>query len=142
MNLVAQSNDASLVAIYEEEAARVGFSGGMCMVPAAGFASCVFVSESPDDTWDRIGTHLLHDAHGYAAFEGVPPEEGSMSKARTVEELRAENGNYRIFTPEQARDYAAAYGLIVAHPLCGGTPPEVGWESLRLLRTEVFPPTT
>ena len=139
MNFIAQAGDASLTAAYEEEASRVGFTGGMCMVPPPGFASCVFVSESPDDTWDRIGAHLLHDAHGYAEFEGVAPDEGSMSQATTVEELRAENGNYRILTPEQARDYAATYGFIVAHPLCGGTPPEIGWESLRLLRSEVFP---
>lgn len=139
MNFVAQSPDPSLAEVYAAEAERLGLEPGMCMVPAEGFASCVFVSEDPDETWDRIGPHLLHDAHGYAAFEGVAPAQGSMSQATTVDELRAEAGAYRIFTPAEAREYLATYGVLVTHPLCGGTPPDVGWESLRLIADEVIP---
>jgi alkanesulfonate monooxygenase SsuD/methylene tetrahydromethanopterin reductase-like flavin-dependent oxidoreductase (luciferase family) len=138
MNFLAQASDPGLAEAYTAEAARLGIEPGNCMVPAEGFASCVFVSENPDETWDRIGHHLLHDAHGYAAFEDVPPSQGTMSQATTVDELREERGAYRILTPAEARDYLGTYGVLVAHPLCGGTPPEVGWESLRLIVDEVL----
>jgi hypothetical protein len=63
------------------------------------------------------------------------------SRARSLEELRAE-GKYRVLTPEACVARAKEQGpwaTLVLYPLCGGTPPELGWESVRLLCEEVLP---
>jgi hypothetical protein len=62
------------------------------------------------------------------------------SHARTVEALRAE-GLYRVLTPAQCLERAQAmgpYAAFVLYPLCGGTPPELAWQSVRLYADEVL----
>ena len=61
------------------------------------------------------------------------------SLARNVEELRAEAGNYRIFSPEEAVQHIRRYGVLLTQPLAGGLPPELAWKSLRLLAETVLP---
>ncbi len=97
-----------------------------------------FVARDPERAWSELGPYLLHDARMYAEWLG---EAGSASKsvAGSVEELRSEQGAYRIFTPEQAIEHIRASGLFLAQPLCGGLPPELAWPSLELLASEVLP---
>jgi hypothetical protein len=66
---------------------------------------------------------------------------GSITKstALSVDALRAENGNYRIFTPEQAAARIRRDGALMLQPLCGGLPPEIAWQSLELLASDVLP---
>jgi hypothetical protein len=59
--------------------------------------------------------------------------------ASSVEELRAENGSYRIFSVDEAVEHVRATGLFLAQPLCGGLPPKLAWSSLELLVDEVLP---
>jgi hypothetical protein len=56
-----------------------------------------------------------------------------VSHATTVDELRAENGAYRIVTVEEARSLRDQYGMLAVQPLCGGIPPAVAWSYLRNL---------
>jgi hypothetical protein len=74
----------------------------------------------------------------YASWLG---ELGSITKsrARGVEALRAENGSYRIFTPDEAVDRIRKHGVLMLQPLCGGLPPEIAWKSLELLASDVLP---
>ena len=97
-----------------------------------------FVAEDPDAAWRRIGPHLLHDARSYAAWL---EDAGSVSKsvATSVEALRAENGAYRIFTPDEAVAHVRKNGVLLLQPLCGGIPPKVAWEHLELVATKVAP---
>jgi len=47
-----------------------------------------------------------------------------------------------VLTPEQCIERARTQGPLAAFvhfPLCGGTPPALGWESLRLYAEEVLP---
>jgi hypothetical protein len=57
------------------------------------------------------------------------------------DELRA-TGKYPVMTPdeliEECRRLGPA-GMVLLHPLMGGTPPELAWESLRLIEPEVLP---
>jgi len=49
-------------------------------------------------------------------------------------------GKYRVLSPEQC--IAAGQdgeGVFVLHPLCGGLPPERGWECLHLYVEQVLP---
>ena len=72
-----------------------------------------------------------------AAGESNPS--ATKSETTTVEQLRAENGAYRVFTPDEAVAYVREHGVLQLMPLCGGIPPEVAWESLELVASKVLP---
>ena len=63
----------------------------------------------------------------------------SKSTAATVESLRAQQGAYRIFTPDEAVAYVRGHGPLLLQPLCGGLPPALAWRSLELIATKVLP---
>ena len=99
---------------------------------------CAFVARDPDQAWAEIGPHLLHDAQMYAKWLG-DASAVTKSVAGSVEELRAENGTFRIFTPEQAVRHVQETGVLLMQPLCGGLPPKLAWPSLELVVDEVLP---
>ena len=58
--------------------------------------------------------------------------------------MRAE-GKYRVLTPDACVEAARAEGpgaVMLHFPLCGGTPPDLGWESLELYAEKVLPRLT
>jgi len=108
---------------------------------APGETELLFVSEDPERSWAEIGRYLLHDAMTYASWQ-LPGQHSTVhSEATTVDELRAE-GPYVIRTPEECIERARAGGPLtpfIHYPLCGGLPPEHGWQSLRLFAEQVMP---
>ena len=56
----------------------------------------------------------------------------------TVADLKA-SGMWEVVTPDQCVELARRYGSVVLHPLMGGMPPELGWESLQLYVDKVLP---
>jgi alkanesulfonate monooxygenase SsuD/methylene tetrahydromethanopterin reductase-like flavin-dependent oxidoreductase (luciferase family) len=141
MAFFAQASDPRLEAVYREECARHGREPGMCIIPAAGAATTIFVATDVDEGRDRYGPCMLHDARMYASWLGDAAA-ASKSAAITIDALRAEGGAYRVLTPEQAVDYVRGFGLLTLHPLCGGCPPEDAWRSLELVGREVLPALT
>ena len=99
----------------------------------------MIVARDVDRAWAEIGPHLLHDARMYAQWMGETNVSATKSVAQTVDQLRAENGNYRIFTPGEAIEHARTTGPLMLQPLCGGTPPKLAWESLELIVSDVLP---
>jgi hypothetical protein len=110
----------------------------MCIIPAPGTATSIFLAENVDRAWERIGPYMLHDARMYASWLGET-DAASKSTALSVDDLRAEAGAYRVLTPDQAVDYIRAHGALALHPLCGGCPPELAWETLNLVASDVLP---
>ncbi len=54
----------------------------------------------------------------------------------------ATEGKYRVLTPDECVEAARREGpsaLFLHFPLCGGTPPELGWQSLHLYADKVLP---
>jgi alkanesulfonate monooxygenase SsuD/methylene tetrahydromethanopterin reductase-like flavin-dependent oxidoreductase (luciferase family) len=103
------------------------------------------LSKDPDADWERIAPFALHEANAYGAIMAEAgtsgTDVGGYASADSAEALRA-TGQYRVVTPEQYVDElkamgAAAFGLF--HPMMGGIPPELAWQSLKLLETEVIP---
>jgi alkanesulfonate monooxygenase SsuD/methylene tetrahydromethanopterin reductase-like flavin-dependent oxidoreductase (luciferase family) len=139
MGLIAEGGDPSLAALYAAECEKAATTPGLCIVPPGGSVTSAFVAEDPDRAWAEIGPYLLHDAKMYAAWMGRGHTSVSRSDAADVAALRAENGPYRIFTPEEARAHLKAHGLLLMQPLCGGLPPELAWPSLELLAAKVLP---
>ena len=125
---------------YRDECRAVGrepgpfFGGGDHTLAAA------FVDHDPDAAWDRLGRYLLRDARAYAAWNGAAdkPLPGTVAAAATLDDVRAA-GRYRIFTPADAVAYIRHHGPLMLHPLCGGAPPDLGWNTLRLVADEVLP---
>jgi alkanesulfonate monooxygenase SsuD/methylene tetrahydromethanopterin reductase-like flavin-dependent oxidoreductase (luciferase family) len=138
LGMVTQGGDASLADLYRSECARHGRAPGAFIHPPADTVTSAFVAQDVDRAWQQLGPHLLHDARMYAEWLG---EDGSVSKSRaaSVAELRAEQGPYRIFTPEEAVLHVRRAGLLLMHPLCGGIPPALAWEHLELVAKQVQP---
>jgi alkanesulfonate monooxygenase SsuD/methylene tetrahydromethanopterin reductase-like flavin-dependent oxidoreductase (luciferase family) len=130
MMLLPQHSDPALAEAYDEAALTAGNPPGMCMSPGDGAPTTLFVADDPDAAWVEIGEHLLHDARAYGEWLG---DNASLSgsRATTVDELRAENGAYRIVTLDEARALRDQYGTLSLQPLCGGIPPETAWRYLR-----------
>jgi alkanesulfonate monooxygenase SsuD/methylene tetrahydromethanopterin reductase-like flavin-dependent oxidoreductase (luciferase family) len=141
LGFFAQAWSPGLEDAYRDECARLGNEPGMCFVPSPQTATTIFVAEDVDRAWRELGPFMLHDACMYGAWLG-DADAVSKSTAPTVERLRAEGGPYRVLTPEQAVDYVRRHGALALHPLCGGCPPELAWETLRLVETEVLPALT
>jgi alkanesulfonate monooxygenase SsuD/methylene tetrahydromethanopterin reductase-like flavin-dependent oxidoreductase (luciferase family) len=138
LGMLTQGGDASLEQLYRDECARNGTQPGLFFDPPPGTVTSAFVAEDRDVAWRRLGPHLLHDARMYASWlEGS--DSVSRSDAQTVDELRASNGPYRIFTPDEAIAHVRANGVLLTQPLCGGLPPELAWESLHLIAKRVLP---
>lgn len=139
LDFLGEADRPDLVEVYAAEAERVGREPGMCLVPSAGSPSSVFVAEDVDDAWATIGPHLLHDAVTYGAWLGDGHDAVSKSTAATLDELRAEEGSYRIVTPDEAVEMIRANGYLGLQPLCGGVAPALAWRSLRLIERDVLP---
>jgi alkanesulfonate monooxygenase SsuD/methylene tetrahydromethanopterin reductase-like flavin-dependent oxidoreductase (luciferase family) len=131
--------DKDLSQLYRDECVRLGKEPGMVLMPKG--PGTLYVAEDPDKAWAQIGEHLLHDAMTYHTWQSADIRSHVNSHASTVEELRAE-GVYQVLTPEECVTLAGelgSYGSFTHHPLCGGTPPDLGWESLQLFADQVLP---
>jgi alkanesulfonate monooxygenase SsuD/methylene tetrahydromethanopterin reductase-like flavin-dependent oxidoreductase (luciferase family) len=138
----AQTDLPGLQEVYEGAARAHGHEPGMCMLPSPAMPSQVFVNDDIDAGWREIGPSLLADAVSYAEWNeaaGSADYTVSLSRSRTVEGLRAENGAHRVVSVRDAVDIITTYGTLALHPLCGGLDPEIGWRYLRRVGEEVLP---
>jgi alkanesulfonate monooxygenase SsuD/methylene tetrahydromethanopterin reductase-like flavin-dependent oxidoreductase (luciferase family) len=138
MPFFPQLRSSQLVAEYESERERLGLPAGFVISPGTGPLN-IFVSDDPDRTWGIIGEHLLHDARSYAQWQlDANMDSAALDTATTIEELR-KNDVYTVVTPEECADLVRTHGSLALHPLCGGIPPEIAWQSLELIASEVQP---
>lgn len=127
---------------YRAEVLRLGRTDpGALPTPSRGL---VILAEDPEQAWPEHAPYLLHEMNSYG--EWMSQAAGVTSPYTLVDDaaaLRAQ-GRYRILTPDQLVDEieAAPQVPVALHPLCGGTPPELGWASLRLLEEKVLPALT
>ena len=139
MGMIAMGANPELESIYLDACKEQGNPAGLFIEPSPGQPNSAFVAKDPDAAWEKWGPYLLHDAKGYAEWMGDEIESATKSVSLSVESLRAEKGNYRIFSPEEAIAEVEARGRIQMQPLCGGLPPEYAWESLNTLASDVLP---
>ena len=139
MDFIGEADRPDLAEIYTAEATRVGREPGGCLIPSAASPSSVFVADDVDAAWATIGPHLLHDATAYGAWLGDDHDAVTRSTATSVEQLRSEAANYRIVMPAEAVDLIHTHGYLGLQPLCGGLAPDLAWQSLHLIETEVLP---
>jgi alkanesulfonate monooxygenase SsuD/methylene tetrahydromethanopterin reductase-like flavin-dependent oxidoreductase (luciferase family) len=139
LGLFPSAEDRELAELYVQECERLGKQPGMVLMPSG--PAAVFVSEDPDKTWAEIGEYLLDDAMEYNAHLTSDMKSQAQAVSTTVDDLRAE-GVYQILTPDEClalADEVGPMGPITLHPLCGGTPTDVAWQSLELFADQVLP---
>ena len=84
--------------------------------------------------------HTLSASLAYAEWnKDTKHRTVSLSKGRTIEELRAERGAHRVINVAEAVELVKRWGRLGLHPLCGGCPPELAWTYLRRVVDEVMP---
>ena len=136
LGMIAQGLSDGIEKVYQAACQEAGHPPGLFVNPSPGSITAGFVSRDPDRAWSQIGPYLLHDARMYARWLGESHARRVGQWADTVADLRAAEGIYRIFTPEQAISHIRENGVWVTHPLCGGLPPELAWPSLELLASD------
>jgi alkanesulfonate monooxygenase SsuD/methylene tetrahydromethanopterin reductase-like flavin-dependent oxidoreductase (luciferase family) len=106
-----------------------------------GDTTATFLAADVEAAWDAIGPYVLHEANAYGAWAAAAGANTGYEQAADVEALRA-TGQYKVVTPDELVGQLRAQGdlgFALFHPLMGGIPPAVGWDSLRLLEHEVLP---
>jgi hypothetical protein len=136
--LSAATGDSTLAEVYYDECKKIGFQG-FAMIPVAASSGFIHISDDPERDWERIAPHALHEALAYDGWQ----RKGQHSlvhvpHAKTLDDLRA-SGVYNVLTPAEAIEVANTTGSIVLHPLMGGIPPDLAWESLDLFERKVLP---
>lgn len=140
LGFLAQNNAPGMAEAYQQACHDAGFAPGLCIIPPEGMPSVVFVHPDPDQGWAEVGPYMLADALSYADWnEQAGLQASSLSKSKTVAELRAEGGAYRVVTIDEAVALIQRWGRLPLHPLCGGCPPEIAWPYLQRVVDEVLP---
>jgi len=137
IGVAAADNNPQLAEWYRDECEKIGFAHGFCQVPPPlGF---VHITEDPERDWDRIGKYALHEAGTYGGWQRKGQHSAvTVDKADTIDDIKA-SPVYRVVTPEDCIALYREVGSLILHPLMGGMPPELGWESLELFADRVLP---
>lgn len=115
---------------------RPSFAGSIACYAGRGM---LHVAEDVDAAWERIARYPLHDATEYASyFAEIGVDDSVFSGLHSIEDLKA-SPIYNVLTPEQTVALARENDGVNFHPLIGGMPPDLGWESLRLVEEKVLP---
>jgi alkanesulfonate monooxygenase SsuD/methylene tetrahydromethanopterin reductase-like flavin-dependent oxidoreductase (luciferase family) len=98
------------------------------------------LARDPKAGWDAMAPYFLHETNAYGAWREVADEAGPYHSVADIDALAA-TGRYHVLTPEQYVAELKAMPAPVAqfHPLCGGMPIDLAWDSLRLFEQEVLP---
>jgi alkanesulfonate monooxygenase SsuD/methylene tetrahydromethanopterin reductase-like flavin-dependent oxidoreductase (luciferase family) len=123
---------------YRDEVQRLGRPDPS--PPMIGENRVVALAKDAEEGWRQMAPFFLHEMNAYGAWQ---VQEQIASPYRPIDDVAAlrEVGQYAVLTPdeylEELRSMPFPYSLL--HPLCGGMPPDLAWESLRLLEHEVMP---
>jgi alkanesulfonate monooxygenase SsuD/methylene tetrahydromethanopterin reductase-like flavin-dependent oxidoreductase (luciferase family) len=107
-----------------------------------GDTSAFVLSTDVEKTWQAVAPFFLHEVNTYGrwmAEAGVA--QGGYHQVSDADALRA-TGQYRVLTPDEMVDDLRArgeYGFALFHPMVGGVPPVLAWESLHLFEHDVLP---
>lgn len=127
--------------VYRAEVQRLGKPDpgpGM-----GGSTDVVHLATDVDAGWAALAPYALHEVNAYGAWMGAAGlgAQGGYVSVADEAALRA-TGQYRVVTPDDMVADLKGQGpmaFVLFHPLVGGTPPALGWESLRLFEHEVLP---
>ena len=107
---------------------------------AAGAAEVTVLANDVEEGWGAMGQFFLHETNAYGAWKSQAGEDTPYDLFPNIDALRASN-RYHVMTPAAYASQLKAAGYPVAqlHPLCGGMPVKLAWESLKLFEQRVLP---
>jgi alkanesulfonate monooxygenase SsuD/methylene tetrahydromethanopterin reductase-like flavin-dependent oxidoreductase (luciferase family) len=123
---------------YRDEVQRLG--GADPGPSPVGDNRTVALADDADDGWRRMAPFFLHETNAYGAWQAQDDVASPYRVVADAAALRA-SGRYAVLTPDAliAEVRAAPFPFVMFHPLCGGTPPDLAWSSLRLFEARVRP---
>jgi alkanesulfonate monooxygenase SsuD/methylene tetrahydromethanopterin reductase-like flavin-dependent oxidoreductase (luciferase family) len=128
--------DTSLWPVYEAECRKLGREPGPA--PADTGPLFIHVADDPDEAWARIAPHALHETNSYGEWLTAAEGIARYTPSDDADALRA-GGAYAVLTPDECVEMARSTGALRLHPLMGGLPPDLSWESLELVASKVLP---
>jgi alkanesulfonate monooxygenase SsuD/methylene tetrahydromethanopterin reductase-like flavin-dependent oxidoreductase (luciferase family) len=134
-------SDGSLWDVYREEVLAQGRPDPGPYV--GGDTSAFHVALDAEQGWKEYAPFAMHEVNAYGewmASAGIGIEGGYVS-TDDADALRT-TGQYRVLTPDDLAAEIRAkgeLGFTLFHPMVGGVPPEMAWESLHLFEHEVLP---
>jgi alkanesulfonate monooxygenase SsuD/methylene tetrahydromethanopterin reductase-like flavin-dependent oxidoreductase (luciferase family) len=129
------SADPAIGDAYRQACEAEGYEG-LFMAPAG--PSFVHVSEDPERAWSEISKYAVYDATTYATWQ-TGDHDNVVALDNTTADGLLTSGLWKVVTPDECVELGRTYGSVVLHPLMGGMPPEVGWESMQLFVDKVLP---
>jgi alkanesulfonate monooxygenase SsuD/methylene tetrahydromethanopterin reductase-like flavin-dependent oxidoreductase (luciferase family) len=139
LNFFPAVGDEALAQRYREECQQLGKPEGLVILPqGAGF---LHVAEDPEKAWTQIAPYAQHEATSYDSWQTEGQRSQVHTAAQTPDELRA-SGQFPVLTPDECVALAQSMGpmdSLVFHPMLGGIPPDLAWESLELFAAKVLP---
>lgn len=138
LNFFANGGSQELNEVYQQAAIAAGHEPGFAAIPGPDSPTTLFVARDLDQAWQQLGPYMLFDAKVYGEWGGTY-KTSNLSRATNIDEMRAEKGAYQIVTPEEAVAIIQSGRPLGIQPLCGGAPPELGWECLNLIASDVLP---
>ena len=130
------SIDQTLGDIYRAECEKLGFTGGVFRYPTG--PSFVHVAEDPDAAWAALGPYAVYDAQSYKTWQTGDHDNVVAVGGQSIDDLKA-SGMWQVLTPDECVALARRTGAVSLHPLMGGIPFDLGWESLHLYNDQVKP---
>jgi alkanesulfonate monooxygenase SsuD/methylene tetrahydromethanopterin reductase-like flavin-dependent oxidoreductase (luciferase family) len=105
-----------------------------------GDTSTTTIALDPEKGWEQRAPYFLHECNAYGAWQVGDDVAGGFRPVADADELRT-TGQYRVLSPDEmiAELKAAPFPFAMFHPMVGGMPPDLAWESLRLFEHEVMP---
>lgn len=131
----AMSTNTTLGDVYDAACKEVGYAGTYRYPTGPSF---VHVAEDPDAAWAALGPYALYDAQSYSTWQTGDHDNAVALSVQSVDDLKA-SGMWKVLTPDECVALARRTGFVSLHPLMGGIPFDLGWESLELYRTRVMP---
>jgi alkanesulfonate monooxygenase SsuD/methylene tetrahydromethanopterin reductase-like flavin-dependent oxidoreductase (luciferase family) len=122
---------------YRDEVQKLGRSDpGPCPI---GPTTVVALAHDTEVGWEQMAPYFLHEMNAYGTWQAQDGLTNPYHSVADVDELR-ETGQYRVLTPEEfVAEFKLTPGFFMLHPLCGGMPIDLAWDSLRLFEHDVFP---
>jgi alkanesulfonate monooxygenase SsuD/methylene tetrahydromethanopterin reductase-like flavin-dependent oxidoreductase (luciferase family) len=122
---------------YRDECLKLGKPDpGPSMIPPA---HTIALATDVEQGWRDFGPYFLHETNAYGKWIADSGTAGPYKEVTDIDTLRA-MGEYSVVTPDHmiADLKGEPFPFAIFHPMCGGTPPDLAWSSLKLFEAEVL----